>query len=463
VVVPDDALNPYAPPTEEVSSTDTEGVWRVEGDYLVVREGTVLPRVDLDGRGSGGPLTPMIMKLPVPVDGKGLVTIAFAALPGVGYLLFQSMRGGRISYVWMMVIVVATQFLFRGVKVRTAPAHVFGYISVPAVRRITRRALWRRRLNLAMLVLIGVVFPLMAAYPGTTRRYDRMLEVVKLAGGMVAGTLVILLAVAVWGALDKGWHCPRFRDGWLWIKGFGPGALAGLGSRAVGYVPVPVKRKVFKMRLDRMPVEFWRQVHGRGFFGRLRTWWFFSQTKGRPLEQYAFHWSERTWLTPEEVDPELVAAWRSETADTALADWTLVHGERAASPAGWNEVNEAVFLSTDGSHAAVPAISRVVMDRKLKETRETHFRSFTTDGRTIATGTMEYIGPQVAGFDFALAKGGTAAVAELHIQRTAGEDLVRMDAEEVRRREERELQGRHEAMEAAGIYGPIEEMDFVRP
>jgi hypothetical protein len=461
--VPEDALNPYAPPTEEVASTEVSGVWRVEGDYLVVREGTVLPQVDLDGRGSGGPLTPMIMKLPVPLDGKGIAVNVIAALPMVGYAVYQTMRGGRISWLWMMAIWLGASFLFRGVKVRTGPAHVFGYISVPAVRGITRRAKWRRRLNLALLVSIGVVFPLLAAYPAMTRRYDQIFDVVKLAGGMVAVTLVILLAVVVWGEFDKGWRCPRFRDGWLWIKGFGPEALAGLGARAVGYVPVPVKRRVFKMRLDRMPVEFWRQIHGRGLFGRLRTWWLFSQLKGRPLEQYAFHWSEREWLTPEEIDPELLAAWRSETAGTPLADWTLVHGERAASPAGWDEVNEAVFLSPDGRHAAVPAITRMVMDRKLKEIRETHFRSFTVDGRTIATGTMEHVGPQPDGFEFVLAKGGPAAVAELHFQRTAQEDLVRMDAGEARRREERELQLRHEAMEAAGIYGPIEEVEFVRP
>jgi hypothetical protein len=461
--VPNDELNPYAPPAEESSSTDTPGVWRVEGDCLIAREGTVLPRVDLDGRNSGGPLTPMIMKLPVPLDGRGIAVTAGIALPVIGYILYQSLRGGRISAVWAMAIALGTQFLFRGVKVSTGPRHVYGYISVPAVRGIMRRTKWRRRLTMALMVPIGVFFPLMAAYPKMTGRYDQVFEVAKWAGGMVGVSLLILLAVAVWGEFDKGWRCPRFRDGWLWIKGVGPQALADLGARAVGYAPVPVKRRVFKMRLDRMPVEFWRQVHGRGLFGRFRTWWYFLQLKGRPLEQYAFHWSERAWLTADEVDPELLAAWRSETEGTPLAEWTLVHGERAASPVGWDEVNVAIFLSPDGRHAAVPTITRVVMDRKLKETRETHFRSFTPDGRTIATATSEQMGPQPEGFEFALVKGSPIQVAEVHLQRTAGEDLVRMDAGELRRREERELQLRHEAMEAAGIYGPIEEVEFVRP
>jgi hypothetical protein len=461
--VPEDTLNPYAPPVEAAAPADAAGLWRVEGDYLIVREGTMLPRVDLDGRGKGGPLTPVIMRLPVPLDGKGLALTAVGALPVAGYLAYQLMTGGRLSYLWMFGIVIVTQFLFRGVKVRTAPAHVFGYISVPAVRTITRRALWRQRLTVAMLVPIGVIFPLMAAYPSMTRSYDRIYDIAKWAGGMVAVALVILLTVSIWGSFDKGWRCPRFRDGWLWITGIGHEALMGLGARAVGHVPEPVKRRVFKMRLDRMPVEFWRQIHGHGVIGRFRSWWIRLRTKGRPFEQYAFHWSEAEKLTPEEIDPELLSAWRSDTAGTPLADWMPVYGVRAASPAGWDEVNEAAFLSPDGRHVAIPAITRVVRDRKLKETRETHFRSFTSDGRTIATGTMEYVGAMPAEFEFSFVKGSPMAVAAVHLQRAAGEDLVFLDGDKVRRREERELQLRHELMEVAGIYGPTEEMDFFRP
>ncbi|MCW1922957.1 hypothetical protein OKA05_10375 [Luteolibacter arcticus] len=462
-VPPDDVLNPYAPPAEETAAAETPGVWRVEGDCLIVREGTVLPRVDLDGRGKGGPLTPMWLKLPVPLDVKGIAVTSFIALPVLGYIIFQSMRGGRLSVVWAMVIAMVAQFLLRGVKVRTGPANVFGYISVPAVRAMTRRARWRRWLTGALLVPVVVIFPLMAAYPLMTKRYDQVIEVAKLAGGMVAVSLVILLGVAVWGEFDKGWRCPRFRDGWLWVKGIGPQALIELGARSVGYQPVPVKRKVLKMRLDRMPLAFWRKAHGSGPLGRLWTWWFRWQTKGKPLEHDIFHWSERDWLAPEEADPELLAAWRSEIAGTPLADWTMAYSERVASPVGCDQVTELVFLSPDGRHTAIPSITRIVIGRKLRETRDLNFRSFTTGGRIIATATSEPVGPLPEEVKFALAKGSPMEVAAAHLQRISGEDLVPMNAEEARRQEEREMQLNHEAMEAAGIYGPIEEMDFFRP
>ncbi|MEK7951949.1 hypothetical protein [Luteolibacter soli] len=464
----DDALNPYAPPAEEVVSSEVVGgVWRVEADYLVVREGTVLPKVDLDGRGMGGHLTPVAMKLPVPMDGKRLAIVVIAGLPMVGYMIYQATRGARVSPLWMIAIAVGTQvlcqFLFRGVKVRTAPAHVYGYISIPAIRSITRRDQIRRRLTWALLAPVFVIFPLVVAYPLMTRRYDQILEVAKWAGGIVAVSLVLLLAVAIWKEADKGWRCPRFSDGWVWIKGLGPKALAGLGAQAVGYVPVPVKKRVFKIRLDRMPTSFWKEVHGGGPLGTLRSWMHRSRVKGRPVEQTVFHWSEREWLSPEKADPDLLAAWRSEIAGTPLADWPMVYAEHQTLATGCHGVTELIFLSPDGCHAAIPSITRAVIDRKLKETRELNFRSFTTDGRIIATASNQPAGPLPSELEFEVVRGKPMEIAHVHFQRTSREHLVTVTAEELRRNEEREMDLVYETREAAGIYGPIEEMEFFRP
>jgi hypothetical protein len=315
----------------------------------------------------------------------------------------------------------------------------------------------------ALLVPIGVIFPLVAVYPSMTRRYDQVFEAVKVAGGIVAVSLVILLGVAIWKEFDKGWHCPRFRDGWLWIKGLGPEALAGLGALAVGYQPVPVKKKVFKARLDLMPEAFWQKSYGRGPLGRFRMWSLRRRLKGGPLENFVFHWSEREWLSPADADPELLEAWRLETAGTPLADWSLVYAERTDTTSGYDQVNELVFLSPDGRHAAIPSITRAVMDRKLREVREMNFRSFTEDGRIIATATSEQTSLLPPELDFSVASGKPMDVAHAHLQRTSGEELLSMNADELRRQEEREMRLNHETMEAAGIYGPIEEMDFFRP
>ena len=55
------SVNPYAPPESTVESSEPPASgWSVQGEHLVVRDGTILPPdVDLDGRGAGGPLTPI--------------------------------------------------------------------------------------------------------------------------------------------------------------------------------------------------------------------------------------------------------------------------------------------------------------------------------------------------------------------------------------------------------------------
>jgi len=463
VVPDDDALNPYAPPSQEVVSPEVAGgVWRVEGDYLVVQEGTVLPKVDLDGRGMGGPLTPVAMKFPVPLDGKGIGLIAVAALPVAGYMVYQAMRGGRISWLWMMGILIGTQFLFRGVKVRTAPAHVYGYISVPAIRRITRRVRLRRWLTIAMIPPIGGFLPLMAVLP-SMRRSDDLYEIAKWGTGVLAISLLILFGVAIWSAIDRGWSCTRLRDGWVWVKGLGPEALAGLGARAVGYQPVPVKKKVFKMRLDLMPPGFWKKAFGTGPLGRFRFWMLRRKTKGGPIEHLSLHWNEREWVPAAKVDPEFLEMWRLEIAGTALADWSPVYAEKFDSTSGFVQVIQLWFLSPDHRHAAAFTTMWVVNNRKFNETRDVSFRSFATDGRIFATAAREAIELVPAEVDFAVVPGKPMEVASAHLQRTSGEALIAMNAEELRHQEERELRLNRQTMEAAGIYGPLEDMDFYRP
>jgi len=233
----------------------------VEGDYLVVQEGPVLPKGDLEGHGMGGPLTPVAMKFPVPLEGKGIGLIALGASPMLGYAVFQALRGERISWLWMMAIYFGSQFLFRGVKMRTAPAHVYGYISVAAIRGIARRARLRQRLTIGLALPTGIFLPLMMVLP-SVRRSDDLFEIAKWGTGVVAISVLILLGVAIWSAVDRGLSCTRLRDGWVWIRGLGPKALAELGAWAVGYQPVPVKKKVYKMRLDLMPAGFWKKAFG---------------------------------------------------------------------------------------------------------------------------------------------------------------------------------------------------------
>jgi hypothetical protein len=458
--MPGDSLNPYAPPAQEVAAGEIPGVWRVEGDYLVVREGALLPPVDLDDRGAGGPLTPMLLQLQVPTDGKGMAVHVASSLPVLGYCAYQIQRDGEISMLVVLSVMFGSHFLFKGIKVRTHPAHLFGFVSVPAARALTRRARWRRWLLAASLLPVALLLGLVFAFPFIGLDVEWLFRSVYWGLGALVASLVLVIAVTVWMVFDRGLTCTRFRDGWMWVKGASPRVLANLAARSTGAPPVMVPRRVFTCHWDRMPAADWRQAD-QGPLEALKIWWIRARAKA-PLDLLCFHWSEREWLAPDQADPELLAAWREETAGTPLEGWTLVYAGRSGSPAGCDEVNELVFLSPDGRKAAIPSITRQAIGGKLKESRGLNFRSFTSDGRILATGQRAPAGPAPEGFLFTRAKGSPAEVACVHLQRLAGESLVTLDAAELRRREEREMQLHHDSMEAAGIYGPLEEIELPR-
>jgi hypothetical protein len=448
--MPGDADNPYAPPVADTAEPEEiAGTWSVQGDFLVVREGAVLPPVDLDGRGAGGPLTPLLLRMGVPVGGKVVLLMLVPAVLMLGYLAFERGVRERSGFPGILVVLLLSHFLSRGVKIRGTPAFVWGQVSVPALRAMTGRTLGRGRvtsaLTLFLLILAAMVFADIGRDPGG----------VAIA---MAFTLVGYLAVLFWAAMDSGWRCTRARDGWLWIKGVGPFALGELARRAGDPLPPPVRRKVFKLRLNRLPWSHWRRING----GRPGAWWQTLMLRvGRPevREQLVYHWSERQWLPPEQGDPELIDAWSRETVGTPLAEWRLVHAERIDSPTRCIRVEEIVFLSPDGRHAAMSVVYRVAVGRSLRETREVAFRSWTVDGRILATGNMPPAAPLPDGFEMEYRKGSPRELARRHLERAAAASLVAVDAAGLRQREEEEMRGRHEALEAAGLCGPVEEVE----
>jgi hypothetical protein len=461
--MPVESENPYAPPAAATAPDGLPGCWTIQGDYLVVRENAILPPVDLHGRGAGGPLTPLVLRLPVPMGGRGAAVIVLAVAAIVGFLHFIPGADGPFG---MPMAVVAGMLLFplfqRGAKIREAPAFLWAHASVPALRARVHRSRWRGGLaGLSTLLLIAF---LMMAFAGKRQLAESLgsgsidgFTTAASAGGLaIAG----YLGTALWSALDTGWRCTKARDGWLWIKGIGPAGLAELARWSAGAPPPSARRKVFKFRLQRLTMSEWRATNGF----RPVAWWqtlLMLSRKPEGQEHLAFHWSERKWLEPAQGDPELVAAWRHDTAGTPLADWRMTHAERIDSPTGCVRSEEIVFLSPDGRHAAMSMLARVATGKGLLEDRrETAFRSWTEDGRILATGNRRVSGPLPAEMEFEVRDGSPWELARWHLERVSGRSLVAVDAAGLRSREEQEMQRRHEVLEDAGIYGPLEEMEL---
>jgi hypothetical protein len=462
--MPVDSENPYAPPAAAADPDGLPGCWSIQGGYLVVRENAILPPVDLDGRGAGGPLTPLVLKLPVPVGGKSFVVMVVSGLLVFGVLRFLP-GGGRGSFgllAALVAVALVSPLIQRGAKVRGSPAFLWGEASVPALRARSRRARWRGYLTWAStLLLLGFLGLAFAARRQLAESLgsgsmDAFGAAIALAALAIAG----YLAVAVWGSLDTGWRCTKARDGWLWIKGIGPAGLAELGRRSQAEMPPTVPRKVFKFRLQRLTLSEWRETNGL----RLSAWWqtlLMLSRKPEEQEHLSYHWSERKWLEPGEADPELVEAWRRDTAGTPLSEWRMIYAERGDSPTRCVRSEEIVFLSPDGRHAAMSMVARVATGKGLLEDRrETGFRSWTEDGRILATGNQRVSGPLPAEMEFETAAGPPWELAQRHLARAGSEPLVEVDAAGLRRKEEEEMHRRHEILEDAGIYGPVEVMEL---
>lgn len=441
--MPVDSENPYAPPAALADPDGLPGCWTIQGDYLVVRENAILPPVDLDGRGAGGPLTPLVLKLPVPMGVKGILLMVLPAALILGYLSFERGYRDRSGFPGVLVVVLLPVLIGRFVKIRKVPAFVWGHASLPALRAMNRR---RDRLSKVGGILLLAFFGVACAGKGLL--------------GVAGMLLVAYLWISVLASDESRWRCTKARDGWLWIKGIGPVGLAELGRRSQAEMPPTVPRKVFKFRLQRLTLGEWRETNGL----RLSAWWqtlLMLSRKPEEQEHLSYHWSERKWLEPAEGDAELVAAWQRDTAGTPLAGWPMIYAERGDSPTRCVRSEEIVFLSPDGRHAAMSMVARVATGKGLLEDRrETGFRSWTEDGRILATGNQRISGPLPEELEFEVRSGSTWELAQHHLQRVAAERLEVVDAAGLRRKEEEEMQRRQEVLEDAGIYGPVEEMEL---
>ena len=465
--MPEEALNPYAPPLDEATAVEPSHLWSVQGDYLLVRPGTQLPPVDLEGDGAE-PLTPVARRFSAIAGGGKGVLIAFLPSAVIIFLVVFAKVAFPGVGLWVAVIVVLllSRLLGKSAKV-SVTAMVWGYSSVKTLRTQARRNRWCRRLTALGLWLLVLSFGVVI---GGTRhisptRHDSFPfdDVLEIFVPTLLLSLVCLMTSAFWKALVPGLRCTAYRDGWLYLRGVPTRSLALLAGRAHEAPPVPRLRKVYKFYQYRLPL--WLLIRNR--------WWnpwvvlFVSVLKARrspKLERLHFHWSESSRRPAEEADPELVERWSEESEGTELASWTPLFAARNDSPQADMRMESLVHASPDRRHFSIMIVTRVVGPGYFLEVHQATLRSWTEDGRCFITSSPPTVAVGPENFDAEEVKGDLGKVSEAHFARLGNASVLAMpDEEALQRQLGLDAESQAAAYEAHGLQGSVEEMELRDP
>lgn len=453
----DDAHNPYAPPVDSAPAAEPAGLWTVAGDSLLVRDGARLPRVSLEGEGDD--LTPTVRVFTAVGRGQFLPLVL-----GLGWIAYAESAGISHGFVVGMLIAVFGGRLLRRFIGTGGSARIQGFSSALELRKRAKRLRWRARIiwiGFGVIILslagIGIVVPL--AILGGHDPGDRFSAAFGWLLPLAGSGLALAFSAALWQAFDQGLRCVALRDGWLEIRGVPPASLAIL-SRKVDAAPPPMRKRLvstfYQYRLPLMMLVGKHRWNPR----ILLTLAILKAKKSPRLERQQFHWSEAATLPASAADAELRARWEKAAGEPVFAGWTAEMAERIDYPAGDLRIEALVVASPDRRAFGLLTLSRVATGNYFAEVHEAVFRSWTADGRCLATGSSRMIEPLPTWLEFRRAKGSLGSLARAHLGRAGGETVAVPDRDALLERLRREADERNALFEAAGLQSPFEEVEM---
>jgi hypothetical protein len=462
----DETLNPYAPPTDHSVAAEDPGVsWCVQGGYLLVRPGAMLPPVPLEDDEARGVLTPGVRRFQVITGGvKGMAVAFIPSILGLGWFVYCRMNDlHQFSWLGLVAIIVLSR-LFTARAGGAVQVTVGGFLSIAALRRKKRLMRGIRFMMTVGIILLGgtcgaLIFdiPTFLSTDGRSSTLDELLAWVGPA--LIVGLLLIFGAMSLVRFLP-GVISSAFRDGWLYLRGVPMTSLVQLEARSREPQPPLRMRKVTKFYQYRLPFR----VLLRGVWGHpwLALWLvIFKLTRSQRLVRLQFHWSERTILPVAEADAELRERWTKESAGTPLAGWQAVYAERRDSPQGDLRIEFLTYASPDWQHFACLVVTRISAGNIFSEIRQTTVQSWAADGRFFFTSSppMVFLLPDY--FDAHEVRGPLGAVHGAHLARTAGADLLTIGGKEhlfeLYARQSEDIAALYEDR---GLQSPPEEMEL---
>ena len=385
----------------------------IQGSVLWVQDQAVLPTVDLEGGRTSGPLTPIMIKLP------------------------------------------GTQSAGEGEPVPHRGAR--GYAAVPVLRARARRR--QIRTWLFWICAAALWYPMSPTPAGDLDTTQGLLrEGLALLGAFLPMPCVI--ALWVWGLLDRGVKCGRSNNGWYPISGVHPNALAELARRG-NEAPAPLRRfrchRLYGYLLPLTSLVLGKQRRNPLIWLLTAV---FKALRSPSLAQRNIHWTERLTEHPSRADSEMKEDWRKKASGTELESWTPRWAEIRDSLMPGIRTLVLVMAAPDGRFFARVVRVRGTIGGFFGETDEFHFFSWTADGRILETASVPPIKPLPEGRDYQKVSGPLRSVWAAHQRRSGEVAMPLRDDRDLRDRLDASETERCAVLEAAGILGPIEEVEL---
>ncbi|QJE97138.1 hypothetical protein [Luteolibacter luteus] len=457
-----DSHNPYQAPVEEAAEkTEASNSWSVSGDYLLVRPGTLLPPVTLEGRGSL--LTPAFYRFNVLAGGhKAMTASLLPALLIVGWIQGTSgiVDEGIRWTVGIVSAAVAMAIVSRFAK--TINTMIWGFVPVETLRKRSRRRALSKRLLTSGLLLLGATFlAVMVTVPHHVGRRGLDIDAVfTWLLPALAISFALMIASVACGGFKLGLNCTLYRDGWLYLKGVPMESLAEFAAKSMAPIPGKRMRKVYTYYLNRkslnpaLPGKKWHL--GKALRSTL------SNLKPlAPVARLGFHISERVTLPLAEADPDLLARWKRESSSTRLGEWPLILATRIDSPQGEMRTEWVFYVSPDWRHFAGLNVTRVSAGHVFHESHGVHFRAWGEDGRSFFTSSAAAGSVVPDDHDWLEASGSLPEIAEAHFARLRSTPLLVLGSvEELGKRMEEDVEAFSRLAEGRGEQGAVQEMEF---
>lgn len=213
--------NPYAPPAGTESFVpENLPSWEIDGIGLLVRDGTVLPRIDLE---TGDEDPELVERKRKAVKGHWFLSLISLVAPSFQFIP-KSLRTWEGIPFWLPMVIFFGIWLIAYLLIITTMIRRMTFVTYvdPAVEARRSR---KKHLQMALYALsIGLMIaPLVI---GATSSFS--LGFTNIIGGVIAGTLG-MLAVSLWQYYDRPKiHTKAQSDGRIRLGGIHPAALRRL-------------------------------------------------------------------------------------------------------------------------------------------------------------------------------------------------------------------------------------------